>query len=68
MKTFEDVKMYHYAFLTLLLDGHEWSAPRSDPLTAGEIALGTNYVGSCVGLSACSNVVEKRKVSFPSRK
>jgi hypothetical protein len=47
-------------FLTLALDGSEWSASRSGCFTHGEIA--TQYQGGWLGPRASPDAMEKRKI------
>jgi hypothetical protein len=49
-------------FLTLALDGCEWSASRPG---SGERTHGTHYVGGWVGPIAGLDAVEWRKISWP---
>jgi hypothetical protein len=53
-------------FLTLTLDGGEWSASRPFRLTPGERASGTHWIEGRVGLRAGLDAVEERKISCPS--
>jgi hypothetical protein len=47
-------------FLTLALDGGEWSASRPGHFTAGERAPDTHWIGGWVGPRAGLNAVKKR--------
>jgi hypothetical protein len=49
-------------FLTLALDGDEWSAPRPGRFTPGERSPGNHWIGGCVGSRASVDAVEKRKI------
>jgi hypothetical protein len=49
-------------FLTLELDGGEWSASHHWHLTFGERAPGIHWIGGWVGLWASLDAVEKRKI------
>jgi hypothetical protein len=48
-------------FLTLGLDGVEWSASHPDRFNAREMVLGTHCIGRWVGPRAGLDAVEKRK-------
>jgi hypothetical protein len=49
-------------FLTLALDGSEWSASCPVCFTVGERALDTHWIGGWVGLRVGLGTVEKRKI------
>jgi hypothetical protein len=49
-------------FLTLVLDGSEWSASLSECFTPRERAPGTHWMGGWVGPRAGLDTVVKRKV------
>jgi hypothetical protein len=49
-------------FLTSAVGGGEWSASRPGRFTPGENAPGIHLIGSWLGLEACLEVVEKRKM------
>jgi hypothetical protein len=53
-------------FLTSSLDGGEWSI-RPCRSTPEERASGTHWIGGLVGLTACLDALEWRKISSPSR-
>jgi hypothetical protein len=61
MKMYGGVGIYIHVFLTLALDGVEWSASRSGRFTPGERARNTHWIGSWVGLRAGVDEMEKRK-------
>jgi hypothetical protein len=72
MKTYWGVRVYLHAFLTLALDGGEWSASRHGRFTPGERAHGTHWIGGWVGPTAGLDAVAKRKIlslspSLPAR-
>jgi hypothetical protein len=50
-------------FLTLALDGGEWSASHPGRFTSGERTPGTRWTGGCVDPRAGLDTVEKRKIS-----
>jgi hypothetical protein len=47
-------------FLTLALDGDEWSASRPGLFTSGEIAPDTNWIGSWVGPRVVLDIEEEK--------
>jgi hypothetical protein len=61
MKTYGGASSYIHVFLTLALDGVEWSASRFGRYTFGERARNTHWIGSWVGRRAGLDDVEKRK-------
>jgi hypothetical protein len=65
MKTHEVVEVQVHTFLTLALDGDEWSPSRPSLYTPGEEALSTYWVGGCEDRRAVLDTVTKRKNPFP---
>jgi hypothetical protein len=61
------VKVQLHAFLTLALDGREWSASRPGRFTPRERAPCTPWLGSWVGPRAGLDTVSKRKITSPRR-
>jgi hypothetical protein len=62
MKTYGgSVEVYLHSFLTLALDGGEWSASRPGRFTPGEKAPGTRWIGGWVGPRASLDAVAKKK-------
>jgi hypothetical protein len=59
------VDMYLQAFLTLALEGNEWSASRPSRFTSGEKAIGTYWMGDWEGPIAGLDAVAKRKNPCP---
>jgi hypothetical protein len=55
-------------FLTLALDGGEWSASRPGRFTAGETEPVNHWIGGWVGPRASLDTVEYRKIPCPCRK
>jgi hypothetical protein len=53
-------------FLTLALDGCEWSVSRPGCFIPREIAAGTHWVGGWVGPRTGMNAVEKREYLDPT--
>jgi hypothetical protein len=56
MKTYEEVEVYHHAFVTWTLDGGEWSSRTFSYI------LSTYQVGGCVDTRAGLDVVAKREI------
>jgi hypothetical protein len=52
-------------FLTLALDGGEWSASRPIHFTPRKRAPGTQWIGGWVGPRAGLDTVSKRKIPSP---
>jgi hypothetical protein len=65
MKTYWEVEVY--AFLTLALDGDEWSASRPGRFTPRERAPGTHWIGGWVGPRAILDRVMRGKISWESK-
>jgi hypothetical protein len=61
MKTYRGMEVYLHAFLTLALDGDEWSDSRPGRFKPGEITSGARWVGGWVGLRIGLDAVVKRK-------
>jgi hypothetical protein len=55
----------HHSFLTLVLDGGEWSVSYPYQFTPGEAAPSTHCIGGWMGLRAGIDIMEKRKISYP---
>jgi hypothetical protein len=53
--------------LTSALDEDEWSASRPYRFTPKERALGTHWIGGCVGSRAILDAVVKRKIPSSRR-
>jgi hypothetical protein len=62
MKVYGEVDVHIHIFLTLALDGGEWSASRPSRFTPGERAPGSYRIGGCVSQRAGLDDVEKRKL------
>jgi hypothetical protein len=62
MKMYGEVEIYFHKFLTLAVDGSEWSV--SCPGNPGETATGTHWKGGWVGPRASLDTVAKKK-QFP---
>jgi hypothetical protein len=60
----EEVKVQVHSFLTLTLDGGEWSVSCPNHFTPGESAPSAHLVGGWVGHTASLNASEKRKISY----
>jgi hypothetical protein len=56
---------YSSTFLTLALDGGEWSASHPSHFTPRETAPGTHWIGGWVGPRAGLDAVVKRKIPSP---
>jgi hypothetical protein len=54
--------VYTHVFLTLALDGGEWSASRPCRFSAGERAPGTHWIGGWVDPKAGLDNMEKQKL------
>jgi hypothetical protein len=63
MKAYWGMEVSLHAFLTLALDGSEWSASRSGPFTPRERDSGTHWIGCCMGSRAGLDAVVKSKIS-----
>jgi hypothetical protein len=63
MKAYWGVEVQLHAFLTLALNGGEWSASRPGRFTPRERAPGTHWIGGWVGPKAGLDAVLKRKLS-----
>jgi hypothetical protein len=61
MKSYGRVDVWIHIFLTSALVGGEWSASRPGRFTPGERALGTHWIGGCVGPRAGLDNMEKAK-------
>jgi hypothetical protein len=59
------VEVYLHAFLTLALNGGEWSASLPSHFTPRERAPGTHWIGSWVDPRASLDVVVRRKIPSP---
>jgi hypothetical protein len=55
-------------FLTLTLDGDEWSTLSRGYFTPGQPTIGIVYTGGWVSPTAAMDVMEKREISHPCRK
>jgi hypothetical protein len=62
VKTHWGVEIQLHPFLTLVLDGREWSA-----LRPAESALGTHWIGVSLGPRASLDVVVKKPLIAPAR-
>jgi hypothetical protein len=60
MKTYGLVEVQLHAFLTLALDGGEWSASRPSSFTSSEKAAGINWTGGWVDPRTGLDAVAKR--------
>jgi hypothetical protein len=67
MKTFWGVEVYLHTFLTLTLDGGEWSASRPGGFTSTERVPCTHWIGGWVGQRAVLDTMVKRKIPSPHR-
>ena len=61
------VVVCRHAFLSLAVEGGEWSFSRLVHFTAEKRAPGTHSIGGCVCLIAGLDVLEKRITSFDVR-
>jgi hypothetical protein len=61
MKAYGGVDVYIHIFLTLVLDGREWSASCPSHFTPGKRAPGTHWIGGLVDPTAGLDDVENRK-------
>jgi len=61
MKIYGGVE-YLQAFLTLALDGGEWSASYPGQFSSGKKALCTHGIFCWVGPSVCLDIVEKKRI------
>jgi hypothetical protein len=64
MKTYGEVAVKIHVFLTLVLDGGNWSASSPGRFTPGERAAGTHRKGGWVGPRARLDAVANRKDPF----
>jgi hypothetical protein len=64
MKTYGGSGGIALPFLTLAIDGGEWSASRPDRFTPRERAPGIHWIGDWVGPRASLAAVEKKKKSL----
>jgi hypothetical protein len=62
MKAYGGVDILTHIFIISALAGGERSATRPGCFTPGAIAHGTHWIGGWVGLRACLDDVEKRKI------
>jgi hypothetical protein len=62
MKMYWGVEVQLHGFLTLVLDGGEWSASHPGRFTPRERAPGTHWIGGWVGTRAILDVVVKKKI------
>jgi hypothetical protein len=65
MKINREVEVYLHTFLTLVLDGGEWSASRHGSFPQSERASGTHWNGRGIGPSAGMEAVAKRNIRCP---
>jgi hypothetical protein len=63
MKAYWGMEVYLHSFLTLALDGDEWSASRPCRFTPGVGAPGTHWIGGWVDPRGGLDAVAKRKKS-----
>jgi hypothetical protein len=68
MKAYWGVEVKVHAFMTLALDGGEWSASRPGRFTPRKRCPGIHWIGSWVGPRAVLYAVVKRKIPSPRRK
>jgi hypothetical protein len=66
MKTYWGMEVYLYAFLTLALDGCEWSLSRSGRFAAGITAPVAGWIRGWVGPTAGLDAVEMGKIPIIS--
>jgi hypothetical protein len=59
------VEVQLHTFLTLALNGSEWSASRPNHFTLGERVPGTHWIRDWVGPTASLDMVTKRKNTCP---
>jgi hypothetical protein len=64
MKTYEEVDLLLYTFLTCALGAGEWSASWHDRFILGENVAGIHWIGGWLGPSAGVDAVVKRKNPF----
>jgi hypothetical protein len=67
MKAYWGVEVYLEAFLTLALDGGEWSASHPGRFTPRERAPGTHGIGGWVVPRAGLDAEVRRKIPSPYR-
>jgi hypothetical protein len=65
MKMYGGMEVQLHAFLTLALNGGEWSASFTSHITTRERTLGTYWVGGWVDPRAGLDKVAKRKTPYP---
>jgi hypothetical protein len=65
MKTYEEVKIWFYVFLTSALVGSNWSASRPCRFIPGYTASDTHCLGQSVGPRADLDDIENWKFSTP---
>jgi hypothetical protein len=65
VKAYWGMEVWLHAFLTLALDGGEWSASRPGRFTPWGNASGTHWIGGWVGPKAGLDAVVKRKIPSP---
>jgi hypothetical protein len=68
VKKYEEVKVQLHAFLTLALDGDEWSASPPIHFTPREKDPGTHWTRGRLGSRASMNAVAKREYHCPCPK
>jgi hypothetical protein len=66
MKTYGGVEIQLHMFLTLALDGGEWSASHPGRFIPREGAPGTQWTGGWVGTGDGLGAVVKRKIPNPA--
>jgi hypothetical protein len=67
MKTYWKVEVQFHVFITLALDGGEWSVLRSGRFTPEERAPDMHLTGGWMELRAGLDAMEKRLMSCPCR-
>jgi hypothetical protein len=62
MKLYNRLQVYSHTFLTMALNGGEWSASCPGHFTITERDPSTHGIGGCMGPSASLHAVEERKI------
>jgi hypothetical protein len=65
MKTHGGVQVYVHLFITLAVDGGEWSASRPGTCALEEIALSTHLIEGWVGPELIWTLYRRERMPFP---
>jgi hypothetical protein len=68
LNAYRDMEAYLHSFLTVALDGHEWSVLRISHFISMDGDPGIHLTGSSVGPTAGMDGLDKRRISCTYRK